>query len=231
MGRKSVAVLDIRSTEVAVIIGERGVNNTFVLKASATEDYDGYDEKEFYDTKGLKDAIYRAVSAVEEMCGERIRELYVGVPGVFCRVEPKEKSIGFPKKRRIGQREIDALFTSGREPLEGYRFIRATSMIFTTADSRRVIDPTGLSSDTLSGCLSYFYCSDYFADLMEEIFGEMKIALRYIPTQYAMASYLIPSETRDEYALFLDVGFLSSTILILLGGGVIVQSTSMVGRR
>ncbi|MDE6058425.1 MAG: hypothetical protein K2G44_00025 [Clostridia bacterium] len=230
MGRKSVAVLDIRSTEVAVIIGERGVNNTFVLKASATEDYDGYDEKEFYDTKGLKDAIYRAVSAVEEMCGERIRELYVGVPGVFCRVEPKEKSIGFPKKRRIGQREIDALFTSGREPLEGYRFIRATSMIFTTADSRRVIDPTGLSSDTLSGCLSYFYCSDYFADLMEEIFGEMKIALRYIPTQYAMASYLIPSETRDEYALFLDVGFLSSTILILLGGGVIVQSTSMVGR-
>ncbi len=31
MGRKSVAVLDIRSSELAVIIGERGVNNTFAL--------------------------------------------------------------------------------------------------------------------------------------------------------------------------------------------------------
>ena len=37
MAGKSIAVLDIRSSEVAVFVGERGVNNTFVFKASTTE--------------------------------------------------------------------------------------------------------------------------------------------------------------------------------------------------
>ena len=34
MSRKSVAVLDVRSDAVTVLIGERGVNNTFVFRGS-----------------------------------------------------------------------------------------------------------------------------------------------------------------------------------------------------
>ena len=230
MGRKSVAVLDIRSSEVAIVIGERGVNNTFMIKASKTEAYDGYDENTFYDTGDLANAIHRALNAVEEMCGERVKELYVGVPGAFCEVEPKEKTISFPKKRKIGHKETEALYASGREKKEGYRYIHASSMIYITADDRRVVDPTGITSSVLSGVLSYFYCSEYFATTLEDIFHKMRIALHFMPTQFLTATYLIPSETRDEYALFLDVGFLSSTILVMLGNGVLAQQTYWVGR-
>ena len=230
MGRKSVTVLDIRSSEVSVVVGERGVNNTFVFKASKTEPYDGYDDAAFFDKDRLSDAIFRALTAVEQICGERVRELYVGVPGAFTRVVPKEQELGFPKKRRIGQKEIDALFLSGREDEKGWRFMRATSMIFVTGDNRRVVDPTGLSSAVLSGVLSYFYCSDYFAKTLESIFADMKIALRFLPAQLAMASYLIPSETRDEYALFFDAGFMSSTLCVLMGNGILSQQTYFVGK-
>ncbi len=230
MGRKSVAVLDIRSSEVAVFLGERGVNGTFVFKASKTEPYEGYQDGKFYDVEGLSRAIFRALSAVEQTCGVRIKELFVGVAGEFVQVLPKEQGIGFPKKRKITSREIDALYESGKEEIENYRFIRATSMIFITADNRRVVDPTGLSSTALSGILSYFYCSDYFAQTLEGIFEGTKITLHYLPAQYAMASYLISSETRDEYALFLDVGFLSSSVLVLLGNVVLAQHTFWVGK-
>ncbi len=230
MGRKSVAVLDIRSSEVSVIVGERGVNNTFVFKAIHTEEYDGYDESVFLDEAGLASAIVSSVTAVERICGERIRGLYVGVPGAFTRVVPKEQLVGFPKNRIIGQKELDALFASGQKAPKGYRFIRATSMIYVTADDRRVVDPVGLSSTSLSGVLSYFYCSDYFAGRMEHIFADMQISLRYLPTQLAMATYLIPSETRDEYALFLDVGFMSTTLCVLLGNGILAQRTYFVGK-
>ncbi|MBO5045597.1 MAG: hypothetical protein J6C93_01845 [Clostridia bacterium] len=47
MGRASVAVLDIRSSEVTVLVGERGVNHTFIFKASRTEGYDGYETVPF----------------------------------------------------------------------------------------------------------------------------------------------------------------------------------------
>ena len=230
MGRKSVAVLDVRSSEIALIVGERGINRTFVFKASKTEPYDGYQDGQFYDVKGLEEAISSALSAAEQICGERIREIFVGVPGEFTHVIPKEQNVGFPKKRRIVEKDLTALFESGEETLEGHRFIRAASMIYVTADNRRVIDPTGLSTTGLSGVISYFYCTEYFASTMEDIFKDKRITLRFLPTQLAMASYLIPSETRDEYALFLDAGFLSSTICVVLGGGILAQRTYWAGR-
>ncbi len=230
MGRKSVAVLDIRSSEVGVFVGEQGVNRTIVFTASKSEPYDGYEGGKFFDENGLKEAIFKAVSAVEQMCGERLRTLYVGVPGEFTVSVPKERNIGFPKKRRISPKDVQLLFDGGKEEMAGYRLIRATSMIYVTADNRRVVDPVGLSSSSLSGLLTYFYCSEYFAGVLESAFANMKISLRFLPTAFAMAAYLIPPETRDEYALFLDAGYLSSTFLVLLGNGVLAQRNCWCGK-
>lgn len=74
MWRKSVAVLDVRSSEISIVIGERGVNNTFVFKASKTEPYDGYEQGAFYDEEKLSDAVFRALTSVEQVCGKRIRD-------------------------------------------------------------------------------------------------------------------------------------------------------------
>lgn len=230
MANKSVAVLDIRSSEIAVLYGERGVNQTFVFKASTTEPYGGYQDGEFFDKDELREAITRALNAVEHICGEKLRTLYVGVPGEFTKVVPKEQVIGFPKRVKIGNKELDALFAGGREEIPSYRFMRVTSMIYVTADNRRVANPVGLSSVGLSGVLSYFYCSEYFAQTVEEIFKDTKLSLHFLPTEFAMASYLIPPETRDEYALFLDVGYLSSSVCVLLGNGVLAQRTFWAGQ-
>ena len=230
MNHGRVAVLDIRSSEISVLVGAHGVNNTFVFNASHTESYYGYENGQFYDKGQLSDAIFRAISAVEKTIGERLRMLYVGVPGEFVRVIPKERSVGFPRKRKISDRERDALFESGRDEIKGYRFISATSMIYITSDNRRVVNPVGLHATSLSGLISYFYCSNYFAETMEEIFEKSRIELRYLPTQLAMANYLIPAETRDEYALFLDCGYLSSTISVVLGSGIMAQETFWVGK-
>lgn len=230
MGRKSVAVLDVRSAEVTALVGERGVNHTFVLKANRSEPYDGYEAGKFFNLAQLGEAVMSSIAAVERICGERIKTLFIGVPGEFTEVIPKEHEVSFPKRRRIGEREIGLLYESGKENLKGYRFMRASSMIFITSDNRRVVDPTGLSSASLSGILSYFYCSDYFAEAMEEIFKGTGITLRYLPSEYAQAIYLIPSERRDEYALFLDTGYLSSTVCIMLGGGVLAQKTFWAGK-
>lgn len=230
MAGKSVAVLDVRSSEVAVFVGERGVNHTFVFKASKTEKYSGYQDGAFFDVSDLARAVHSALDAVEQICGEKQKTIYVGVPGEFTLVEPKEQVVGFPKKIKITSKELNTLFESGRKPVKGYRFMRVSSMIYTTADNRRVANPVGLYSTGLSGVLSYFYCSDYFARTIEKIFDGAKIALRFLPAQFAMASYLISPETRDEYALFLDVGYLSSTICVLLGNGVLLQRTFWAGQ-
>ncbi len=231
MSRHSVAVLDIRSSEVSILVGERGVNDTFVFHASCTKSYNGYDETgAFYSEEDLSRAVLACIQSAEKTINSRIKQLYVGVPGAFLTVVPAEQSSGFSKRRRITARETEALFERGKTALDGYRLIRATSMIYTTADNRRVIDPIGLSSTSLTSALSYFYCKQSFAETVERILKGMKIAVAYLPTQLAMASYLIPAETRDECAIFFDCGYLSSTISIVLGGGILAQETYWVGK-
>lgn len=229
MGRKSVAILDVRSSDISLIIGERGVNGTFVFKAERGEQYDGYADGKFFNEKKLTDLIFTLVSDVERICGERVRKMYIGVPGAFTKAVPKDRTISFPKRRKITERETDMLFENGKEECKGYRFMRATSMVYITADNRRVIDPVGLSSSKLSGLLSYFYCSDYFAETMETCLRSMGISFQFLPTEYASAIYLIPSETRDEYALYLDSGYLSTTACVLLGNGVLAQRSFWTG--
>ena len=83
MGRGSVAVLDVRSSELTVIVGEKGVNNTFLFKTMRTEPYDGYQNGAFFDVANLKESVLRALAAAEQVCGERIKTLYRRSGGVY----------------------------------------------------------------------------------------------------------------------------------------------------
>ncbi len=230
MSRKSVAVMDIRSSEITVVVGERGVNNTFVFRAIKTVEYGGYNGGVFFSEKELSDTVSSALREVEKVCGEKIRNLYVGVPGEFLEVRLSEPVTGFSKRKRISDKDIAALYDSGKENVLGMNFLRAGSAVFTTADKRRVIDPVGILSTSLKGIVSYCYCSAYFSETVEKIFSGTGIQLTYLPSMLAMACYLIPSETRDEYAFLLDVGNFSSTVMLIQGNAILAQSTAPVGR-
>ena len=69
MRRKSVAVLDIRSSEITAVVGERGVNNTFIIKSKYSCAYDGYAEGELLDRDNFLSAVHEIGRA---SCRERV---------------------------------------------------------------------------------------------------------------------------------------------------------------
>ena len=42
MQKKEVAVIDVGSSKVTAIIGERGINKTFLIKGRYSYEYDGF---------------------------------------------------------------------------------------------------------------------------------------------------------------------------------------------
>ena len=231
MNRKSVAVLDVESSEVTVIIGERGVNNTFVFKGMKTEKYDGFADAEFFDAEKLNRAVCDALRSVELSCNDKIKEIYVGVPGEFIKVATMCHMSSFSAKRRVTSQDIKNLYKDGFTGGEkGYSLIRQSNIYYVTSDKRRTINPVGMVSDSLEGYLSYFLCSDYYMNVVKNIlvqYGVKKV--EFLPTSLAEALYLIPSETRDEYAILLDIGYMSMTFSIVCGNGIVFQSACSVG--
>ena len=49
MQKKQVAIIDIGSSKVTAMLGERGINKTFIVKGSFSYDYDGFDNSVFFD--------------------------------------------------------------------------------------------------------------------------------------------------------------------------------------
>ena len=95
MRKKQVAVIDVGSSKITAIIGERGVNKTFLIKGRFEYEYDGFAEKTFFDVQRLADALRSAIGDINSVCGVTVDVVYVGVPGEFTEVVVKESQISF----------------------------------------------------------------------------------------------------------------------------------------
>ena len=94
MSAKKVAVLDIGSDAVTLVMQDRKYANNFAFKASA--DYDGFQDGEFLDMEGLFRVVDSLVRECEASAFCELDEIMVGVPGEFTSIVCKtvEQELG-----------------------------------------------------------------------------------------------------------------------------------------
>ena len=83
MHKKQVAVIDVGSSKITALIGERGINKTFVIKGRYSYEYDGFCNGAFFDLDQLKQ-IFFTLGGIIKKAG--LDTVYVGVPGEFTQV-------------------------------------------------------------------------------------------------------------------------------------------------
>lgn len=230
MSNEIVAVLDIRSDEIVFLIGAKGVNGTFVFHGSRSEKYEGYTSDGFIDEASFRSAVISAVTSVRQNYGGTVREIYVGVPAAFVKVYTKGHTISFPSRRKISSQEIDALYESGlNDLLAPGRFIRRSEMYFALGDNRKYFnaaDLYGIPTASLKGALCYYFVSDDFYETLDSVLKELGLQdVKMVPQSLAQANYLLPEKMREGYAFFLDIGFLSTSVSVVYGNGIVHEES------
>ncbi len=231
MRKNSVAVLDIRSSEIVAVVGERGVNNTFIIKSKYSCDYDGFAEGELLDAENFTEAVRDVVkSTVNALSG--IKSFYVGVPGEFIKIVNTDKVISFNTSKRITNGDC-AYLAELSAPYESdeYKTIRHSCLYYVLSDKRKLIYPVGETSDSLQGRFCFYQCKNSFIDILLEAFGKFGgIAdVHLIPTVQAEAMYLLEPEKRDEYSVLVDLGYISSSYSVVCGNGLAFGESFSVG--
>lgn len=231
MRKNYVAVLAIRSSEITSIVGERGVNNTFIIKSKYTGTYDGYADGELLDVYGFISAVSDVVrSTLASASG--IKTFYVGVPGEFIKLVNTEKVLTFQNAKKIHKSDLQTLSRmAAPADDEDWRTIRHSCLYYVLSDKRKLIDPLGAVSDSLQGKFSFFKCNNAFIGCLMEAFKKFKEIqnINLIPENFAEAMYLIEPERRDECALLFDLGYISSTYSIVCGNGILFSESFSVG--
>ncbi len=230
--KKEVAVLDIGSYKITVIVAERGINNTFNIKGTGEVEYTGFSDGQFFEPNDVKNAIALAIANAETSAHIKISHLYIGVPGEFTSVICRECNINFPKRKKVLEQDINQLFYVGniyrKHPT--HTVINNTPIYFTLDDSRKIIDPVGMASSRLGGYISYVLAENNFLDFIEGILEELGIkSAEYISSCLAESMYLFDAEIRDRYALLLDCGYLTSSVMLIRGDGLLFLKTFSIG--
>lgn len=226
MLKKQVAALDVGSSKITAVVGERGINKTFVIKARRDFEYDGFADGEFFNLETLKRTIH--------FCGEFIKssvrgveEIYVGVPGAFTEVTVRDSQISFPRKKRIDEEDVEGLFdaafvlSSSKSTL-----INRSAIVYELDDYRRLANPVGESSEILKGKLSFITCRNYFIEIFKPALRALGFsAAEFVSSPLAEAMYLVDAEMRDRIAIILDAGYISSTFSLIQGDGILYQGS------
>ena len=230
MRKKSVAILDIRSLEITAVVGERGVNNTFIIKSKYSCAYDGYAEGEMVDENSFLAAVTDVVKSTASLGG--IKTFYVGVPAEFTRVVQSDKVMSFQSAKKITSDDCEYLAgMSMPEDSKDYRTIRHSCMYYLLSDKRKLVDPVGTVSESLRGKFCFYQCSNKFINLISNAFKNVTSVtdIKLIPSVYAEAIYLIPPEQRDECAVLFDLGYISSSYSVVCGNGIAFCESFSIG--
>lgn len=228
MQKKQVAVFDIGSSKVTAVIGERGINKTFVIKGRYSYEYDGFADGEFFDVAKFK-RVLRALADVVKK--SKIDTVYVGVPGEFTQVIVKDSQISFDKKKKIQEEDVDSLFEAAFVLSSSDKtLINRSAVVYELDDFRRLANPVGATSQILKGKLSFVVCANYFIDTVKSAIESAGIKnVECVSTALAEALYLVDAETRDRIAIIADIGYITTTFTIIQGDGLLYQRSFAYG--
>lgn len=231
MRANSVAVLDIRSSEMTAVVGERGVNNTFIIKSKYICEYEGYAEGELLDVNGFLSAVCDVVKSTLSSNGS-IKTFYVSVPGEFLKLVGVNKVISFQSARKVTAGDVRSLTEMSAPADDGkWRTIRHACLYYVLSDKRKLINPIGAVSDSLQGNFCFYKCSNSFIGCLMDAFKRFKeiTSVNLIPSCHAEAMYLVEPEKRDECAVLFDFGYISSTYSVICGNGILYSESFSVG--
>ncbi len=221
---QDVAILDIGSGKVTVLIGQRGVNNTIVINGMGQCDYAGFCDGEWFNPEQLSYVIGYAVNSAEANSRTKIKHLYIGVPGDFTTVECRDVSITFNKKRKVTLGDVDTLHEQGdvyKDDPE-YTVINSQPIYYCLDDERRLIQPIGLNSTKLSGHISYILAENSFISLFDKVMDELGIeSVEYVSSVLAETLFLFEDVKRDQYVVLIDVGYITTTVAVGRGDGLL----------
>ena len=233
MKNNFVTILDFGSSKITCMAASKvSDNGEFIIKAVGQSSYSGFDDNAFYEPEALPEAIKQAVSQVENKMDCKVKEVFVGVPGAFSAMITSEASKTFHSKKKIDADDVAEVLSNAdiykcqqeSIPLGG------KPVYFYLDGVMKTYEPIGSIASKLTALVSFSYMKKYFRNTVAPILLEMGVGkVYYVNTCEAQASYVANAMFRDGYSIVIDVGYITTNVLLCGGKGLLFGRTFALG--
>ncbi len=228
-----IAVLDFGSSKVTCMAATKvSDDGDFVIKATGQVAYSGFSDKEWYEPNLLTNVVTQAIGQVENKIKTPIKELYVGVPGAFCALVTSEASVTFHSKKKIDLDDCEDIvrkadiYKAGDE----YDPLTGKPVYYILDGAIKSFDPVGAIANKLTGLVSFSFMKKYFRNTIAPILLEKGInKVNYLNGCEAQADYIASALVKDGYCIIIDVGYITTNVMLCGGKGLLFQRTFALG--
>ena len=222
--KTTVSAVDFGTSKIVALVAETSGRQRCDIIGAGTVIYDGYLDGRWNAPDQLNDAILNALHAAEEQAHTRIREVCVGVPGDFSQVRTVEVQVELQgADPRVTQRDIEALFDKAVQNLGDVRgtIIQRSPAWFIVDDGKKTFEPMGMHGYVLRGMVSFVIADQFFLEDVTERFRSLGINVKgYMSTPQGQAMLFVPDEERDHTAVLVDIGYLTTEVMIVEGDAI-----------
>ena len=233
MAENCVTVIEIGSSKLSFMIAERGVNNTFNVKAKASVDYAGFLEGDFIEKAYLDDAVMTLFSQITSIYKKKIKKVYVGVPAEFSKVVTSTCQLNFKNRHTISQKDIDTIFAKVSEQryAEDMDIISVNTISYTLDETKNIQNPLKQKCYFISCELSLVLAQSSFIKLFNKIWSKLGIEqVEYLSEPLAEGIFILEEEERERNCIVIDVGARSTSVAFIKGNAMTnLTSFSMGG--
>lgn len=232
MAKRNVAVLDFGTSHISVIIGDRGINNTFDVRGFGEINYAGFMDGKFLEPERLCDSVRAVIAMAENNARCKISDLYVGVPAEFCVSAVRSCQRNFPKKHKVSDQDIESMYNEADEfsASPTHSVINRSPIYFSLDDGRRVVDPKGIVTTKIGAMFSFVLAERDFLSIVSSILEPLKIKfVDYISESLAESLYLIEPSDRDACAILVDCGYITTSVSVVMGDGLVSLNSFSLG--
>lgn len=229
MGRRNmkinkdiVSVMDFGSSKITLLTAKSEVNNSFKLMSSVDIDYEGFGSGEFIEPNNLKNQIMQAINLAERELQCKLHNIFVGVPAEFCFTFEKTLVKTFPKKVKITSKIIDNLYLEDDEisPYTTHSIINKSPLFYIINEDNKTNDPIGQYATKIQAVTSYILVENNFKMQIGSILESLGVKnYDFLSNSLAEGVYLIDEHKRNEGAILIDCGFITTSVGIVLGDG------------
>ena len=229
---KDIAVLDVNSRLVTAIVGAKRAQSVFGIKAMAEKQHQGYENGEWFDAKETVELAKSVLIESMKESDSRTKKLFIGVPAEFVAVVTKEVSIRLDRRRRVIDDDIAYLLKKGDDfDSNKYLTINTSAIYYSLDDEDKIYnDVRDMEAQKVDACVSYMLCEKSFVDMFDEVASSLGFTdVKYVATCWAECMALLEKEQRDNVYMLIDAGYLSSSVCIAKGEGILDMKSFSIG--
>lgn len=229
-----VTILDFGSSKITCMAASKvSDKGEFSIRAVGQVAYNGFDSDVWYEPNSIPDGISQAIGQVEAKMKTKIKEVFVGVPGVFCAEVTSEATVAFHSKKKIDEVDIqDVIDKADIYKCEsGYSPLGGKPVCFILNGVLKLPNPVGMIADRLMGVVSFSYMKNYFRDSVVQALRKIGInKYCFINTCEAQANYINQAMFGENHTvLVVDIGHITTNVMLCGGNGLLFERTFALG--